>query len=254
MKNVVITLSILTLTACETVVNIEEKKQELSNEIVKAETTHDFTYLNQDSWHFESGDMQSPINVNTSEILTSSEYGHLKLDYLNSLTYIKDTGHSIQAGVTGTALLGNRTFNLEQVHFHSQSEHTIDGEHSPLEAHFVHKAEDGRLAVVAVLFDLGEENQDFQVILDNFKPEDSLQKEDAIDININGLLPENKGYYHYLGSLTTPPLSENVEWYIFTDKVEISEAQLKQFNTYYEGNNRNLQELNHRSVLYYSEN
>lgn len=67
------------------------------------------------------------------------------------------------------------------------------------------------------------------------------------------MIPTNKTYYHYIGSLTTPPLSENVEWYVMKNPVEVSKAQIETFNKYYDSNNRKVQKLNGRSVLEHAE-
>ncbi|MGZ7443236.1 carbonic anhydrase [Paenibacillus sp. TH7-28] len=212
------------------------------------EVSH-FTYEHQEEWEFVSGNMQSPINIVTSQVIDYKGSG-LGLNYDQVGTSIEDNGHSIQVGLRGTAEIDERTFTLSQVHFHAESEHTIDGKHYPLEGHFVHKAADGRIAVIGVMFTAGEENQAFGKILAAAKANAKGEKGITIDnLDIGQLLPAHLVYYHYLGSLTTPPLTENVEWYILKDAVQLSQGQLDDFYEYYDNNHRDIQELNDRKVF-----
>ncbi len=160
-----------------------------------------------------------------------------------------DNGHAVQVDSDSTeAMIRGRHFRLAQFHFHAQSEHTLDGKHFPLEGHFVFKAQDGRLAVIGVMFDKGESNAAAQTVLDDLKPGVAAAQH---SIDIGALLPKQRGYYHYLGSLTTPPLTENVEWYVMPSAVSMSQAQLDAFLARYPRNNRKIQPLNGRPVLHY---
>lgn len=210
---------------------------------------HEFTYDEQQAWEFESGDMQSPIDIQTDtteEVSTDWSHG-ITTNYQKQVVTIEDNGHTIKVTDSGQAVIENRLFELQQVHFHAESEHTVNGEHYPLEAHFVHEAEDGRIAVIAVFFEVGEANTEFAKILAGV-----AKGETAEVIDLTGLLPANDSYYHYLGSLTTPPLTENVEWYIMQQPLTVSQAQMKEFQTYYDENNRDVQPLNEREVLTYT--
>ncbi|WP_334074596.1 MULTISPECIES: carbonic anhydrase family protein [Paenibacillus] len=212
------------------------------------EATH-FSYDHQEEWEFVSGKMQSPINIVTSKAV-KYKGSDLTLKYDKVGTSVVDDGHSIQVGLRGTAEIDDRTFSLKQVHFHAVSEHTINGKHYPLEGHFVHESQDGRKAVIGVMFKAGKANKAFQQILDAAKANAKGEKGVKIDkLDIQKLLPTHLSYYHYLGSLTTPPLTENVEWYILKETVELSQKQLDEFYQYYDDNHRNLQKLNGRTVF-----
>ncbi|RRJ63676.1 carbonic anhydrase family protein [Paenibacillus oralis] len=216
---------------------------------LSASKENHFTYDHQEEWEFVSGKMQSPIDIVTSQVIDYKGAG-LVLNYDQAGTSIEDNGHSIQVGLRGTAEIDERSFALSQVHFHAESEHTIDGKHYPLEGHFVHKAVDGRIAVIGVMFTAGKENQAFGQILEAAKANAKGEKGITIDnLDIGQLLPAHLGYYHYLGSLTTPPLTENVEWYILKDAVQLSQEQLDEFYKYYDNNHRDIQELNDRKVF-----
>lgn len=209
----------------------------------------DFNYLRQKDWTFQSGNMQSPININLLETTPMLDEGNIELNYQNQILYIEDTGRSIQVGATGLAKINGRLFNLDQFHFHLNSEHTLDEVYYPLEAHFVHEAQDGRLAVIGILFEEGQHNESIQILIEQINKGDKIPE--SVSINYAELIPENRSYYHYLGSLTTPPLIENVEWYIFSNSIEISKEQLAEFGKYYDHNFRAIQPLNGRSILFH---
>lgn len=208
-----------------------------------------FDYANQKEWQIVSGQMQSPINIVTEETEAwTAGKGNLTLDYPFIIEKLEDNGHSIQATTNGQATIDERPFHLTQYHFHTPSEHTVDGKRYPMEAHFVHKAQNGRLAVIGVFFEEGEENAgltEIEWILNDEMP--------LIVPHLFDLIPENKSYYHYLGSLTTPSLDENVEWYVLKEPVSISKEQLHFFKDVHEDNHREIQPLNARVVLEYNE-
>ncbi|WP_088815751.1 MULTISPECIES: carbonic anhydrase [Listeria] len=234
------------LTGCS-----NDTEPKASEKVVKKESSDHIDYKNQKDWKFESGDSQSPINIETAKTEPMKDSGEIELDYSDAVVDEVDNGHSIQVDDTGTAKINGRNFELSQFHFHAKSEHTLNGEHYPIEAHFVNQSQDGRIAVIGVFFKEGKENAGFNTVLANIKKGEKVKVGDTI--NVASMLPENKSYYHYLGSLTTPPLSENVEWYVMANPVEVSSEQIKEFDRYYDANNREIQKLNGRTVLEHKE-
>ncbi len=206
-----------------------------------------FDYQHQENWQFLSGMHQSPINIDTKLASIMKDKGDITLYYSDFAKFENNNGHSIQVDDSGFAVLNGRNFELQQFHFHSPSEHTINGKDYPLEVHFVNKSQSGRIAVVSVFFKEGQHNKGFQDVLDNIGRKTTEDK--PIHIDVNDMLPLNLTYYHYLGSLTTPPLIENVEWYVLANPQEISAQQLASFHKYYNGNNRKINPLGDRIVL-----
>ncbi|MDU4698169.1 MAG: carbonic anhydrase family protein [Paenibacillus sp.] len=248
MKRRWIMLGIMSLILLTGASSIQAVAPSARGEIVQPEEIH-FSYDHQEEWEFVSGKLQSPIDIDTSKVVDYLGSG-LELNYEQIGTYVENNGHSIQVGLRGTAEIDDREFSVSQVHFHSPSEHTLDGKHFPLEGHFVHLAQNGRIAVIGVMFTVGNHNDAFQQILDAAKLLPKEQGGVKIDhLKLTRLLPHPFSYYHYLGSLTTPPLTENVEWYILTHSVQISREQLKEFHKYYNQNNRHIQALNDRKVF-----
>lgn len=200
--------------------------------------------------NIESGKFQSPINIVSNSTEPMEDTGALELNYNNSFVSIEDNGHTIEVkDQDGIATINGRQFLLAQFHFHAPSEHTVDGKRYEMELHLVNKSSSGRLAVLGVFFTIGSENNAFQTILDQIKAGEKVVLPSTTTINIQQLLPQEKGYYHYLGSLTTAPYTENVEWYVLRQPIEISQDQLKVFQKYYSDNYREVQPLYDRVIL-----
>lgn len=213
-----------------------------------------FDYANQKDWIAIHGDRQSPIALDKKTATPDDEDDEddsLKLRGQIRDAVVVDNSHTIQVNVLpgNFAVIRGRRFQLQQFHFHSPSEHTLDGKRYPLEAHFVYKAKDGRLAVIGVMFEEGAANSGFDVIMRRVVRKG--QSEPINDFDISRLLPIDKSYYRYLGSLTTPPLSQNVEWSVLARPMSLSRVQIADFHRYYTDNSRALQKRNDREVLYY---
>lgn len=241
--------ALLVVTACtqQAQPQTSDSSSQHKENIHKKEVDH-FEYGTQEKWEQISGKMQSPIDIPLSSVEKMNDIGTIELDYSSKITKAENNGHSIQVTDSGIATINQRVFSLTQFHFHDESEHTIDGRHYPLEAHFVNQAQDGRLAVVAVFFEEGARNNGFQEVLDDVT---DGKKTEILDVQ--SMFPKNKSYYHYLGSLTTPPLTENVEWYILKNPVQVSKNQINKFQEFYKHNNRNVQSLNDRAILEHDE-
>jgi carbonic anhydrase len=148
-------------------------------------------------------------------------------------------------------LIGNEKYSLLQYHIHAPSEHVINGKSYPLEIHFVHGTPDGKLAVIGVFAEEGKANSQFDTILD-YAPEnhDGFAAPMMRFINPSLLLPTNKkSFYLYAGSLTTPPCSEGVNWYVMKNPIQLSKDQIVRFEKFYANNARHSQPLNGRQVL-----
>lgn len=136
-----------------------------------------------------------------------------------------------------------------EVHFHHPSEHRFEGEAEPrvLEAHFVHYGSLEQPLVVSVTFKIGPKNEIFEKILDAM--EDGAVTQPLI---LEELIPQDGNFYRYIGSLTTPPLTEGVEWLVFENALTIDLQQLNRYTSVFAApNNRALQNLNGRSIEKY---
>ena len=209
-------------------------------------------YDHQDTWKAEHERAQSPIDIQTARAVPADpdESQATVLRRTDAALEVIDNGHAVEVEAKGPdALIRGRHFELAQFHFHAASEHTIDGKPFPLEGHFVFRAKDGRLAVVGVMYREGEPNRLAGEVLEALGEarHGEIEHED-----IAVMLPRDLSYHHYLGSLTTPPLTENVEWYVLDQPVTLSRQQIAGFEKRYSHNNRKLQPLNDRPLVHAS--
>lgn len=187
-----------------------------------------------------SGKRQSPIDIRDG---IRVDQPTIDFAWRPSQFRIVDNGHTVQVAVggSGISLLG-KNYELIQFHFHRPGEERVNGKSFEMSAHFVHKAEDGRLAVVAVLMERGEENPFVQTLWNHLPLE---RNEDVAPPNVAidpaKFLPGDRSYYTYMGSLTTPPCTENVQWLVLKQPVPVSAEQIAIFSRLYRNNARPVQ-------------
>jgi len=200
------------------------------------------------------GNTQSPIDIITKNVINEKNLLKPQFNYGKSKVDIINNGHTILFNIDGdnNIKLNGKNYKLLQFHYHALSEHTIDGKHSPIEVHFVHKYSDTDFAVIGVMYVEGKENELFKKYLDKFPMDKGeFKSEDMIDLL--KILPNNKSYYFYNGSLTTPPCSEVVNWYILKNPIEASKEQIENFSKILHENYRPIQALNGRKIKQYLE-
>merc|ERR1719482_2018884 len=244
-----------------------------------------------------TGREQSPIDVVTSEVADScgssddstqmdSSYLTMETHYTAALTYVKHTGYALQLFETspdtyglnplgekqlmadgqpkGYAMINGAKYNFYQVHWHTPSENTVDGQSFPLEAHFVHQLDDPalvggyhRLAVIGLLYELGECNEFLDYFWDTFPANKGTAKYDGEELDFNEKFAKElaEGYYHWYGSLTTPPCTEGVNWNVLKQTQTVCQRQVDKLKAALgatqngiDFNNRVVQPLNHRVV------
>jgi carbonic anhydrase len=195
------------------------------------------------------GRAQSPIDVKDA---ARAELPGLSIDYKSATLNIIDNGHTIQVNYApGSSLsVGTKTYALQQFHFHHPSEEKINGKNFPLVAHLVHADDEGHLAVIAVLFEIGSANGLIDTLWRNIPvKKEEVQELPSVAVQAGELLPRDLGYFTFKGSLTTPPCSEGVEWYVLQRQASISPEQLAIFSRLYPLNARPIQPTNGREIL-----
>ena len=187
-----------------------------------------------------NGKRQSPIDIRDG---IQVDLEPIQFDYKPANFRVTDNGHAIQVTLMGGSIsvLGQR-YILKQFHFHKPSEEMINGKSYDMVAHLVHQSDQGKLAVVAVLFERGNENPVMQTVWNNLP----LEKGDDVTppgqtIDLMRLLPEKRGYFTYMGSLTTPPCTEGVLWLVLKQPVPASAEQIAIFSRLYNNNARPIQ-------------
>jgi carbonic anhydrase len=200
------------------------------------------------------GKAQSPIAIESVVLQVNPNLVKPLLMYQRTRFEIENNGHTIEAvpeeAQDNTIIMDGETYALQQFHFHSPSEHTIDGESFAMELHLVHKNAQGSIAVIGLMIAQGAVNETLQGIFENLPmkitSEESPHSE--VEIDLSELFTLDAGMYRYDGSLTTPPCTEGVKWHIGMDPIELSAEQIQAFRALYRGNNRPLQNRYERPV------
>lgn len=194
-----------------------------------------------------TGTNQSPININN---FIDAELEEIKFDYQTNPTDFINNGHTVQVNFDSgsTIAIDEKSFELKQLHFHTPSENLINGKSFPMEVHLVHANAEGELAVIGVTFEQGDANEALAGLV-TAMPQQSGEKKLIDNLNMMSLLPASKDYYRYNGSLTTPPCSEGVRWFVMKNSVQASALQLKAFENVMHENNRPVQPKRARPIL-----
>lgn len=204
-----------------------------------------------------AGHQQSPVDIVTTAATSAqgaAGFAAARFDRADVRTVpvdIVNNGHTIQVDTVGSGVLviGRDRYVLQQFHFHIPSEHTVDGRPYPLEAHFVHKTANGKLAVVGLLFEEGAENPVLAMYWSRL-PKSAGPPVDLGrgGVDILSVLPARHDVYRYAGSLTTPPCSEGVNWLVLKEHATASAAQIEAFRSIMHNDNRPTQPLAGRAV------
>lgn len=199
----------------------------------------------------KTGEAQSPIDIPDAKARKGDIAG-LLFNYKSVPLNIVDNGHTIEVVYPPGSFVSidGKHYELQQFHFHKPAEEKIDGKGFDMDAHLVHKGPDGKTIVIAILFNAGKENKTIKALWDNL-PKDKGKEHAVANVKINAvdLVPVDKGYYSYAGSLTTPPCSEGVTWYVLKSPVQMSADQIARFGRIYPMNARPTQKFNDRDIL-----
>lgn len=201
----------------------------------------------------EQGTHQSPVDITDPVV---AQLPPLQTDYQDVPLEIVNNGHTIKIIIPETGgqfSVGDNQYVLKQFHFHTPSEEAINGDRAELVTHLVHvntEKDPLEIAVIAVLWEIGDPHPLLSTLWEVMPTEPGEPHiYDNVLINAEDLLPADRGYYHYIGSLTTPPCSEGVKWFILKQPARLSTEQLATFRTIYQHDARPLQPLNGRFIL-----
>ncbi|MDR2797047.1 MAG: carbonic anhydrase family protein [Treponema sp.] len=258
----VLGLSQFVLYACaattpQTTVSVEPVSTEAKHWSYTGDTGPEYWYRLDPAYAMaQYGKSQSPIDIITSDLTVSSDIiGKPVFAYQETQFEVENNGHTIELvpmAPDNYITIDSDSYVLQQFHFHSPSEHQIDGKPFVMELHLVHKSAQGNLAVLGIMITEGAENEVFKetfaALPQEITHEGSSKPE--VKINLADLFSGEQGMYRYEGSLTTPPCSEGVKWSIATQVIELSSAQIHAFNALYTGNKRPLQPRYERTVYF----
>jgi carbonic anhydrase len=197
------------------------------------------------------GKEQSPIDMRNAE---KADLPAIRFKYKTGTLKIVNNGHTAVRVNYGPEngnflIVGDKRYQLTQFHFHRPSEEYIHGKRYAMVIHLMHEASDGKIAAVAVLLKEGSANPTIERLWEHMPKSEGKEEEIAgIEVNPAGLLPHDTAYYTYLGSLTAPPCSEGVTWFVLKTPMDISAAEISAFAELYPHDVRPPQPLNGRVV------
>ncbi|GMN39463.1 hypothetical protein TIFTF001_008694 [Ficus carica] len=215
-----------------------------------------------------SGKWQSPVNIRKDKVFLNRNLKPLIRDYRPANATLINNGFNIgihYEEYAGVLNVEGKNYTLKQLHWHSPSEHRINGVQYPLELHLVHKSDDGNLSVVAVLFQysvhadpfLSEIKEGMNELYKEVCKGDEEAHIPLGTLDVKQLKKNTKKYYRYVGSLTTPPCSESVTWNILAKVRCITKEQVDALkaplHSPYKNNSRPCQPLHERKIELYNE-
>ncbi len=195
------------------------------------------------------GAMQSPIDL-SGGFGASGE--PITFNYRLTALNIEHNGHTVKVNYApGSSMsVGGKQYELLEFQFHTPSEHAVDHKQTAMELQLVHQSADGEWAVVGIMLEVGEVNIALREIWGHMPRKAGPAKSvDQVALNARDFLPQDQSYYRYMGSLTTPPCTEGVNWYVMTQPVSVSADQVALLAKAVGHNNRPVQDVNHRLVL-----
>ena len=196
----------------------------------------------------KTGRRQSPIDIRNPQ---KANLPPIHFEYKPTPLQIIDNGHTIMVNYAPGSFMdvGGHEYVLKQFHFHSPSEEKIKGETFDMSVHLVHADSEGKVAVVAVLLQRGDDNPLVRELWKNLPGEkEKEQRLDNMQIDVSQILPYNQSYYRFSGSLTTPPCSEDVTWFVLKHPTTVSAEEIERFSQLYR-NARPTQPLYDRTIL-----
>ena len=196
------------------------------------------------------GQTQSPIDIPDAKV-RKGDFPSMLFNYKSTPLTVLDDGSTVEVKIApgSTMTLEGHAHTLTAIQFHKPGEIKVNGKGNEMQVDLVHKTKDGKLLILAVPVDAGKENVAMKAILANLPPMKGKEiAVPAVTINPVDLLPANKDYYGFSGSLTTPPCTEGVEWIVFKSPTTMSADQIARFGKVYSMNARPPQPLNGRDV------
>lgn len=214
-----------------------------------------WSYNDQAAWGHNAdacsvGLEQSPVNLSSAAPV--AEVPDLNPRYLPLEGAFVNNGHTLQfapAANTSMLTIGADAYNLVQFHFHSPAEHTLDRRAYPIELHFVHRNSAGQLAVVGVFIEEGAENSALAALLAAKPQAEGDANASHVALDPAALLPSDRIYFAYAGSLTTPPCTQGVRWNVLRTPIQASPEQVAALREALGASSRHVQALHQRTVL-----
>jgi carbonic anhydrase len=198
------------------------------------------------------GHEQSPLDIRGAKL--NKALTPLVFHYVAGPMTLENTGRGIVAHIDAGSWMeaGGTRYRLVDLEFHHPSEHPVKGKLSDMEVDLVHRSDDGKEAIVAVLLNedrgRGNPNALLATLWDHLPAKPNTQARVTDMVSAGGLLPTDPGYWTYIGSELTPPCTEGVRWFVFENDLSISREQLRIFSNLFRMNTRPVQDAHGRKI------
>lgn len=197
-----------------------------------------------------NGHQQSPVDIRGARL--NKTLTPIEFHYLAGPVTLTNDGHTIVAQMAhgGYMVTNGVRYELESFEFHHPSEHAVKGKLTDMDVHLVHKSADGKIAIIAIRFAMerGDPNAVLAALWPHLPRTAGATEKVTEYVNAGGFLPEDRGYWSYAGSLTAPPCTEGVEWFVLQQPLTISLVQLHDFESIFKMNSRPLQDMHGRHI------
>ena len=196
------------------------------------------------------GHEQSPIDIRGAHLDKALQ--PIEFHYISGPVTLVNDGRTVSVNVDPGSYIvaGGVRYQLQRLEFHHPSEEAVKGRLTDLEVYLVHQSSDGKMAILATRFNLdrGDPNAILAQLWPHLPKAAGASQKVSDPVNAGGLLPADQGYWTYMGSLTTPPCTEGVRWFVFEDELTISRDQLRAYTSLFRMNSRPLQETRGRRI------
>ncbi len=195
------------------------------------------------------GKEQSPLDIRGAHL--NKALAPIEFHYLTGSVTVENTGNLIMVHVNpgGYIVADGVRYSLETIEFHSPSETAVHGKLTDLDAELVHRSTDGKMAIVEVRFvlDRGDPHAAIATVWEHMPTKVGVS-ERVSAVNAGGFLPGDRGYWTYSGSLTTPPCTEGVKWFVMEQPLSVSREQVRQFSGLFRMSSRPVQDPHGRKI------
>ena len=196
------------------------------------------------------GDQQSPIDIRGAHLNKALQ--PIEFHYITGSVTLENDGHTIVAHANpGSYIIaGGVRYELQQYEFHHPTEHAVQGKLTEMDVDLLHKSADGKVAIIAVRLveDRDKPNAVLAMLWPHLPTTAGKTAKVTEMVNAGGLLPSDRGYWTYMGSLTRPPCTEGVRWFVFENEITLGREQLRAFTAIFKMNSRPLQGIHGRRI------
>jgi carbonic anhydrase len=200
-----------------------------------------------------TGHMQTPIDISKPEKVSLAQLPAVRFKYQPSeLDMVNDCNHyqlKLRFPPNQWLKVGRKPYRLSEVRFREPGETAVDGKRPPMALQLVHLSPEANILIVEVPVVVGKENPVIKTLWERIPYPGKEITVPYIKVNVMDLIPADRGFYRFPGSLTAPICNEPVQWYLMKNPIEMSEAQINLYRKYYQNTARPLQPLNDRPLV-----